>query len=83
MYTEEEYLISLGKLFHRYTILLKYEFLKRVVLHRFGRRKSPVLERVALPMTRSFDVLINVKIIQPRFAFIIEHYQYVLYFQPI
>ena len=31
MYTEEEDLISLGKLFHRYTILLKYEFLKRVV----------------------------------------------------
>jgi hypothetical protein len=27
MYTDEEDLISLGKLFHRYTILLKYEFL--------------------------------------------------------
>ena len=29
-----------------FTILLKYEFLKRDVLHKFGHRKSPELERV-------------------------------------
>ena len=32
-------------MFHKNTILLKYEFLKREVSHRFGRR-SPELERV-------------------------------------
>ena len=43
--TDEDDLISEGRLFHRNTILLKYEFLKREVLHWFGRR-SPELERV-------------------------------------
>ena len=45
MATEEEHFISVGKLFHKNTILLKYEFLKREVLQRFGR-KSPELERM-------------------------------------
>ena len=34
--TDEDDLISEGRLFHRNTILLKYEFRKREVLHRFG-----------------------------------------------
>jgi hypothetical protein len=45
MAIDEDDLISDGKLFHKNTILLKYEFRKREVLHRFGRR-SPELERV-------------------------------------
>jgi hypothetical protein len=45
MATDEDDLISDGKLFHKNIILLKYEFRKREVLHRFGRR-SPELERV-------------------------------------
>ena len=44
--TEEDAFIPEGKLFHKNTILLKYESLKREVLHKFGRRKLPELERV-------------------------------------
>jgi hypothetical protein len=44
--TEEDAFIPEGKLFHKNTILLKYESLKREVLHKFGRRKSPELEQV-------------------------------------
>ena len=46
MATDEDDLISDGKLFHKNTILLKYEFRKREVLHRFGRR-SPINDLVA------------------------------------
>ena len=46
MATEENAFIPEGRLFHKKTILLKYESLKREVLHKFGRRKSPELERV-------------------------------------
>ena len=44
METEEDDLNFDGRLFHKNIILLKCEFLKRKVLHRFG--KSPELERV-------------------------------------
>jgi hypothetical protein len=44
--TEEDGFIPEGRLFHKKTILLKYESLKREVLHKFGRRKSPELEQV-------------------------------------
>ena len=43
--SEENDLISEGRLLHKNTILLKYEFLKNDVLHRFGRR-SRELKRV-------------------------------------
>jgi hypothetical protein len=36
--TEEDAFIPEGKLFHKNTILLKYESPKREVLHKFGRR---------------------------------------------
>ena len=43
--TEKDDLTSEDRLFHKNTILLKYEFVKREVLHRFGRR-SPEIKRV-------------------------------------
>jgi hypothetical protein len=45
MATDEDDIISDGKLFHKNTIMLKYEFRKSEVLYRFARR-SPELERV-------------------------------------
>jgi hypothetical protein len=44
MYTEEEDLISLGKLFHRYTILLKYEFHLTELSLQISRRNDPRFE---------------------------------------
>jgi hypothetical protein len=44
MATDEDDLISDGKLFHKNTILLKYEFRKREVLHRTGT--SGVVKRL-------------------------------------
>ena len=43
--TEKDDLTPEDRLFRKNTILLKYEFVKREVLHRFGRR-SPEIERV-------------------------------------
>ena len=71
MGTDEDDLISDGKLFHKNTILLKYGFRKREVLHRFGRRSprtgtSGVVKRLG-------NILIDVKIVHPGFSFVEEY----------
>ena len=69
MPTEKDDFISACKLFRTNTILLKYEFRKREILHRFGRL-SPELERVEKTLG---NILIDVKFVHPRFTFVEEY----------
>ena len=77
--TEEDDLISEGRLFHKNTILLKYAFLKRKIfctgLTKITRdRASGVLERIG-------NDLVDVKLVPAGFTFIKEHD--VSYFMPV
>ena len=81
MGTEEDDLNFDGRLFHKNTILLKCEFLKRGVLLRFGRR-SPELERVERCREWVMNWLMSSSSYMPELFTFVKEYD-VFYFMPI
>lgn len=72
MATDKDDIISDGKLFHKNTIMLKYEFRKREVLHmqvctKIARTgKSGMVKKLG-------NILIDVKFVHPGFTFVEEY----------